>query len=112
MIRIKQATNQGYIECVPGGVADLSYPESKTRRGRVIDQGNTSPTLTCTEPPYRVESEVRIRKLTPRECWRLMGFTDEDFDKAQKVNSNTQLYKQAGNSIVVPVLEAIFKQLL
>ena len=56
--------------------------------------------------------QVRIRKLTPRECWRLMGFTDEDFDKAQKVNSDTQLYKQAGNSIVVDVLEAIFREML
>lgn len=55
---------------------------------------------------------IRIRKLTPRECWRLMGFTDKDFDKAQEVNSNTQLYKQAGNSIVVPVLEGIFRQLM
>lgn len=53
----------------------------------------------------------RIRKLTPKECWRLMGFDDEDFEKASKVNSNTQLYKQAGNSIVVNVLEAIFKEL-
>ena len=50
---------------------------------------------------------IRIRKLTPRECWRLMGFDDEDFDKARAVNSDTQLYKQAGNSIVVNVLEAI-----
>lgn len=55
---------------------------------------------------------VRIRKLTPRECWRLMGFTDEDFDKAKEVNSDTQLYKQAGNSIVVNVLEAIFREML
>ena len=55
---------------------------------------------------------IRIRKLTPRECWRLMGFYDEDFDKAEKVNSNTQLYKQAGNSIVVNVLEDIFKQMM
>ena len=55
---------------------------------------------------------LRIRKLTPKECWRLMGFDDEDFEKAEKVNSNTQLYKQAGNSIVVNVLEAIFKNLL
>jgi len=54
----------------------------------------------------------RIRKLTPRECWRLMDFTDEDFDKAAAVNSNTQLYKQAGNSIVRAVLMAIFKQML
>ncbi len=56
--------------------------------------------------------DYRIRKLTPKECWRLMGFTDEDFHKAEKVNSNTQLYKQAGNSIVVEVLEGIFKQML
>lgn len=56
--------------------------------------------------------QVRIRKLTPREYWRLMGFTDEDFDKAKEVNSDTQLYKQAGNSIVVQVLESIFKQMI
>lgn len=55
---------------------------------------------------------LRIRKLTPKECWRLMGFDDEDFEKASKVNSNTQLYKQAGNSICVPVLMAIFKELI
>lgn len=54
---------------------------------------------------------LRIRKLTPKECWRLMGFSDEDFDKASKVNSNTQLYKQAGNSIVVNVLMEIFKKM-
>lgn len=56
--------------------------------------------------------QVRIRKLTPRECWRLMGFTDEDFDKAKEVNSDSQLYKQAGNSIVVQVLENIFREML
>lgn len=52
-----------------------------------------------------------IRKLTPRECWRLMNFKDSDFDKAEEVNSPTQLYKQAGNSIVVSVLMATFSQL-
>ena len=57
-------------------------------------------------------SNLRIRKLTPLETWRLMGFDDEDFEKAAKVNSNTQLYKQAGNSIVVNVLEAILTNLL
>lgn len=62
--------------------------------------------VVVTSPP------LRIRKLTPKECWRLMGFSDNDFDKASKVNSNAQLYKQAGNSIVVNVLEAIFKELL
>lgn len=55
---------------------------------------------------------LKIRKLTPKECWRLMGFDDEDFEKAAKVNSNTQLYKQAGNSIVVNVLVAILLNLL
>ena len=55
---------------------------------------------------------LRIRKLTPKECFRLMGFDDEDYERAAKVNSNTQLYKQAGNSIVVNVLEAILTNLL
>ena len=53
----------------------------------------------------------RIRKLTALECWRLMGFTDEDFHKAEAVNSNTQLYKEAGNSIAKSCLIAIFSQL-
>ena len=70
---------------------------------------------TITEPHHnsqRLFDGLRIRKLTPKECYRLMGFSDSDFDKASKFNSNAQLYKQAGNSIVVNVLEAIFKQLL
>ena len=54
---------------------------------------------------------MRIRKLTPRECFRLMSFNDKDFEKAEKVNSKTQLYKQAGNSIVVKVLEEIFSKI-
>ena len=57
-------------------------------------------------------NDMRIRKLTPKECWRLMGFDDKDFEKAAKVNSNTQLYKQAGNSIVVNVLEGILYELI
>ena len=62
--------------------------------------------------PKTVEG-FRIRKLTPRECWRLMGFTDIDFDKAQQAGiSNSQLYKQAGNSIVVDVLVHLMKPLL
>lgn len=58
------------------------------------------------------EPSFRIRKLTPKECYRLMGFDDEAFERAEQVNSNTQLYKQAGNSIVVDVLVAIFDNLL
>lgn len=111
-VRIKQATEKGYIECEVGGVADLSYPTSTTRRGRVQEMGRVSPTLTATESGVcRIESQYRIRKLTPKECWRLMDFDDEDFYKAEAVNSNTQLYKQAGNSIVVSVLEAIFRHM-
>lgn len=58
------------------------------------------------------DKKNNIRRISEKECWRLMGFDDSDFEKAQKVNSNTQLYKQAGNSIVVNVLEEIFKNLL
>ena len=155
------------------GVADLSFPDSATRRGRVQEGGDVCPTLTSTETgvcriekkevntysdyvnkkykefyddngyipqyfnPYnkkelidisptltaqgesitksstvlKFDDQYRIRKLTPKECWRLMSFTDDDFHKAEAVNSNTQLYKQAGNSIVVSVLEAIFRQM-
>lgn len=219
-VAIPQATKQGYVECEIGGVADLSYPKSKTRRGRVQENGNICPTITAEsngicrieeqtmiiddtyknreervytenaptiragreglkvaepfvvasrgrnpekpsdrtfgapteqrlEPKFdgttntittvqkdnyvaepqqalkvddegnvtdeavdlQEQTQFRIRKLTPKECWRLMGFDDGDFEKAEKVNSNTQLYKQAGNSIVVNVLEAIMKEL-
>lgn len=112
-VAIKQATKQGYIECEVGGVEDLSYPDSKTRRGRVQDNGNTCPTVTATETGIcKIESPIRIRKLTPRETFRLMGFSDENFDAAQKAGvSNSQLYKQAGNSIVVDVLYYIYVEL-
>ena len=231
---IKQATKQGYIECNIPGVADLSFPDSKTRRGGVQENGEICPTLTagtqdlcyidlpcigasrgrnlenpsdrtpgnkveqrlepnkngtsntittvqkdnyviepkilddfysnrdireyedysptlrsdrvglkvvepmiidpqgrlnkqCTPrnfcPTLRAQThgnlpqvtypntDFRIRKLTPKECWRLMGFTDDQFHKAAEVNSNSQLYKQAGNSIVVDVLYYLFKNL-
>lgn len=88
----------------------LSYKPYKASQG--TRGGNLSPTLTTEGSEiYKVETEFRIRKLTPRECWRLMDFKDEDFDKAAQVNSNTQLYKQAGNSIVCNVLVAIMGQL-
>ncbi len=57
------------------------------------------------------KKKLRIRRLTPRECFRLMDFDDEDFDKVKDINSNSQLYRQAGNSIVVKCLEEIFKNL-
>lgn len=167
-VAIKQATKQGYIECELGGVADLSYPSSKLRRGRVQENGNTCPTITATEtgicriePKERffkqaietfnendceygdtinafnkhvdksgnsptlttrpegfktaispITKDIRIRKLTPKETFRLMGFSDNDFDAAQNAGiSNSQLYKQAGNSIVVDVLYYIYREL-
>lgn len=112
-VLIKQATKQGYIECEIGGVADLSFPNSKTRRGRVQENGTISPTITATETGIcRVELDYRIRKLTPKECFRLMGFDDASFQKCVDIGiSNSQLYKQAGNSIVVNVLECVFRRL-
>lgn len=111
-IAIRQATKKGYIECELGGVADLSYPESRTRRGRVQENGQICPTITATETGVcRIESPIRIRKLTPKECFRLMGFSDENFEAAEKMVSNSQLYKQAGNSIVVDVLYYILVEL-
>ena len=74
---------------------------------------NSITTLAGSRPTDNFVGDLdNLRKLTPKECWRLMGFDDEDFEKAAKVNSNTQLYKQAGNSIVVNVLEAILTNLL
>lgn len=82
--------------------------------GSVYSDDGNMPTLTAGthgDANSRICTEYRIRKLTPIECWRLMDFSDEDFHKAESVNSNTQLYKQAGNSIVVNVLVAILGQL-
>jgi len=190
-IEILNATKRGYDEAIDGDAINLSYPNSKTRRGRVghqvsqtlqcndsmgvveeikvienympsnhnasriVDSNGLAPTVkenhgtvtavietinknakhqqdlaqnkenickvilagTYGSTPHLLktivnENPLRIRKLTPKECWRLMGFKDEDFEKAENVpTSNTQLYKQAGNSIVVNVLEKIFRNL-
>ncbi|WP_061631046.1 DNA cytosine methyltransferase [Streptococcus pneumoniae] len=104
-IRVKEATKQGYQEAEIGDSVNLSHPNSKTRRGRVGKQ--IANTLLTGESQGVVEPDFRIRKLTPRECWRLQGFPDWAFDKAQEVNSNSQLYKQAGNSVTVNVISAI-----
>lgn len=109
-ILIKNATKKGYDEAEDGDSINLAYPDNKTRRGRVGHR--VSQTLTGNSN-MGVINNLRIRKLTPKECWRLMGFSDEDFEKAANIpTSNTQLYKQAGNSIVVNVLEKIFLNLL
>lgn len=83
--------------------------------GSVFSDDGSMATLTAGTHGYanpHIYSKYRIRKLTPLECWRLMGFSDEDFHKAEWENSNTQLYKQAGNSIVENVLVAIFGQMI
>lgn len=87
-----------------------NYGESK--RFQKLPLENMARTLKAKTHDAGIIQNLRIRKLTPRECWRLMGFRDELFDKAQAVNSNFQLYKQAGNSIVTTVLMAIFGELL
>ena len=104
-IRVKEATKQGYQEAEIGDSVNLSHPNSKTRRGQVGKK--IANTLLTGESQGVVEPDFRIRKLTPRECWRLQGFPDWAFDKAQEVNSNSQLYKQAGNSVTVNVISAI-----
>lgn len=86
------------------------------QRGHGYNQGgehDIAPTLTSNSyhENNHLSDGYRIRKLTPRECWRLQGFPDWAFDKAQKVNSNSQLYKQAGNSVTVNVIEAIAMEL-
>ena len=109
-IRIKEATKKGYAEATIGDSVNLSHPNSKTRRGRVGKQ--IANTLLTGEEQGVVMYDFRIRKLTPKECWRLQGFPDWAFERAANVNSNSQLYKQAGNSVTVNVIEAIARRLV
>lgn len=108
-IRVREATKQGYAEAIVGDSVNLSHPNSKTRRGRVGE--GIANTLVTGDSQGVVTPNFRIRKLTPRECWRLQGFPDWAFDKAQEVNSNSQLYKQAGNSVTVNVIKEIARYL-
>lgn len=121
-IAIRNANKKGYEDAEDGDFVNLQYASSSTRRGRVGHQ--VAQTICCTDERGVVVkdngeemtsnddlSKLRIRKLTPRECWRLMDFDDDDFNKAQAIESNTQLYAQAGNSIVVNCLVAIFGQM-
>ncbi len=109
-VAVREATKKGYAKATVGDSINIEQPNSKTRRGRVGH--GVAQTLTTSPQQVIVLEDIRIRKLTPLECWRLMGFDDEDFYKAQQSGvSNSQLYKQAGNSIVVNVLKKIFKNL-
>lgn len=105
-VMVKEATKKGYDTATVGDSINISQPNSKTRRGRV-GHGIANTLLTGSEQAT-LTSEYRIRKLTPRECWRLQAFPDEFFDKAQQAGlSDSQLYKQAGNSVTVNVIEYI-----
>ncbi|CAK1235730.1 hypothetical protein LMG30234_GAICNKDF_00719 [Fructobacillus fructosus] len=106
-ILVRQATKSGFSKVEPGDSVNVSQPNSKTRRGRVGHQ--IANTLTTQSEQAVLLDDYRLRMLTPRECWRLQGFTDEQFEKAQEVNSNSQLYKQAGNSVTVPVIAELAK---
>ena len=108
-IRVREATKKGYAEATVGDSVNLAHPNSKTRRGRVGE--GIANTLVTGGSQGVVMPNFRIRKLTPRECWRLQGFPDWAFDKAQEVNSNSQLYKQAGNSVTVNVIKEIVRYL-
>lgn len=95
---------------VIGGFGKVGSTNQYHLQNRIYDN-NVGISICTTCNPNYIDNNLRIRKLTPKECWRLMGFRDEEFERAEKVNSNAQLYKQAGNSIVVNVLEKIFRNL-
>ena len=102
-----------------GGVGEENEFGTQYRQGNRVYSSNAVAMCLNSQPvgntggnSYLYNVNYRIRKLTPRECWRLMDFSNEDFEKAAEVNSNTQLYKQAGNSIVKNVLIAIFGQMI
>jgi DNA (cytosine-5)-methyltransferase 1 len=106
---IKEATKRGYKEAYPGDSVDLAFPGQNTRRGRVgrgiahtIDTGSTQGVMT---------QNGRIRRLTPRECFRLQGFYDEQIDKLLDGSSDTAAYKQAGNAVTVDVVHALAMRL-
>lgn len=107
---VKEANKKGYAEAKVGDSINIEQLGSKTRRGRVGK--GVAQTINTSCQQVTMEPSCRVRKLTPLECWRLMGFSDEDYNKAEEVGiSDTQLYKQAGNSIVVNVLMEIYKNL-
>lgn len=109
ILLVREATKAGYAEATVGDSINFEHPNSKTRRGRVGKQ--VSQTLVTSPQQGVVMDDMRIRYYTPKECFRLMGFDDSDFEKAKTVNSDTQLYKQAGNSIVVPVVQGVIQGL-
>lgn len=106
-LMIREATKKGYAEAYIGDSVNLEYPNSETRRGRVGNQVAQALTTSCNQGV--IIEDLNLRKLTPKECWRLTGFDDKDFNSVIGM-SNRQLYKMAGNSIVVDVLANLFKE--
>lgn len=126
-VKVSEATKQGYAECRVGvDTVNLSVPGSKTRRGRVGKEIANTLDTSCNQGIFVQVSEeltvyavwyekyqcyIAIRKLTPKECFRLQGWSDDYFEKAQFVNSDSQLYKQAGNGVTVTVIETIARKM-
>lgn len=109
VIHIPEKTKKGFAEATSGDGIYISRPSQK----RGVVQKNMIQTIKTRSSDLGVVTEdYRIRKLTPKECWRLMGCIDSDFEKAAKVCSNSQLYKQAGNAIVVDVFEKILRGMI
>ena len=102
---VRNGTKQGYDLAYPGDGVCLSYPKSESRRGRVGK--GCSQTLDTGCMMGTVTKCGKIRRLTPRECFRLQGFPDELYERAAAVNSETQLYKQAGNAVTATVAYAV-----
>ena len=109
-VAIREATKQGYSKANLGDSINMTFPESKTRRGRVGK--GIAQTLDTSCYQGTLDKHYRIRRLTPKECFRLQGFPDELFERAMAVNSDAQLYKQAGNAVTVPVAYAVVKSLV
>lgn len=109
-VMVKEATKKGFDIATVGDAINLSQPNSKTRRGRVGH--SKANTLTTGQEQYTLLKNLRIRKLIPLECWRLQGFPDWAFCRAREAGlSDSQLYKQAGNSVTVPVIKAIAERM-
>lgn len=105
---IKEATAEGYAEAKTGDSINISFPDSKTRRGRVGKGYAQTLTTGCS---LATLDSARIRRLTPKEYFRLQGWSDDYFEKAQFVNSDSQLYRQAGNGVTVNVIRAIAEKM-
>lgn len=110
ILHIINGTKQGYMEAEPFDSVNLAFSRHRTRRGRVGKQVAQTLDTACTQGV--ITENLLIRKLSPLECWRLMDMSNEDFYKSKNAStSDTQLYKQAGNAIVVKCLELLFRNL-